>query len=270
MKSRALAYWQRKEFDGYLSPWVPVSRGNIGKIEKGGLIIDETGFQKPHTVGRDFQHYVDGRLVETCSDRGLRHPVLAFVDTSNTKKLLSCLKGNPFSALYYSYSRKMEKALKTSFSIKIGLVADAQFPLFHETNLEGARNIKTNGVDFFTILSRPMREFGRALCTVSDQAERHGTLKGKMLEFSALPHEPTSPKWIDRRGSIEIFNATLDLSEFISRDPANLEAGNLMRTSWGLYLWSTVCAELSASALKEGNCVFIFDDFERFRPAKII
>lgn len=269
MKSRFFAYWQRKGFEEYRSPWVPVTPKNISHLKKGDLIIDETGFQKPFVTGREIVHLIDGKVTGTHQDQTAHSPVLAWVNTRSKADFVKFIRGNHFSDVYFTYSRIMGNTLQAARSRNIRLFEDVRPPLYHETNLEGAQNITANGIDYFTILSRSMREFGRALCTVSDQAERHGTLKGKMIELS-VPSKGPRPKWLDRRGSIEIFNATLSLSEFITRNPANLDAGRSMRTSWGLYLWSTVCAEFSASALKEGNCVFIYDGFEDFASTIII
>lgn len=256
IKLEHLSHWQKKKFKGYRSPWVPVAESNAPLVKTGALVIDSSGLQFPHQVGRDVALVQNGREVESVDvDWVFKAPVLAWVD-HRSAGAEAFLRDNPLKEHYLEYSALMEEALRGAYSSGFRLVEDVSFPLFHNTDMEGAHNLLQNGICLQLALSREIDQFGKGFSAYTDQKRGTGlgNFSGARVAFRALEHQPA--RWLDRNRD-KVTRLTEDLSKVL--------ALRYFMTG-GLYTWSVVCAELSASSFRSGKSVYIYDSFEEYVP----
>jgi hypothetical protein len=247
--------FKQQGFKGYQSPWLPVSAHNLHLLQAGDLVIDDRGIETPYQSGRDILHIKDGKVVsmKKLVERG-EHLRLVWVDARQIS-ISKYLEDASDKDKYDQYSQSVQLGLRKLAEMGIAPTEEVQFPLYHETDLESAKNILTNGFDIFIICGRSSQSAGQGFFSAShsiETAKGKGNFHGALIKL--LPAEGARPMWLDNN-HLSRARALMHLDLSFVKE---------------MYSWSTFASEISASAYSYGESVFIFNSFEAYKPAEII
>lgn len=253
---------QKEGFVNYQSPWIPVTKNNHHLLQRGDLVINRHGMEEPCFVGRDVEEVKKGEVVRIIKGPSGKDTKLVWVDTRSIDTA-RYLDGNPNAEAYKAYNEAIGTALRCSHSFDIQLVEHGVFPLFHETDILSAEAIIANGIDIYTVQSRREKNLGCCFFTATslEDARGLGTSTGAMVEIVAS--SKSHPRWVRyEKGTNQMF---LDVTKFIgSSQNRIIDPQTELLLGEQLYCWSTVSAELSASAMRWGCEVYIFDSFHEY------
>lgn len=240
-------------FQTYKSPWIPVSESNKELLKEGDLVINCSGLQEPHLVGRKITDMVSNKSWDTMRPCVLKAPPsLVWVDPRKVEIYNRHLRNNPLAEVYQRYSEAIRISLVWAASLGRELTESVSFPLFHATNRKAADELVTNGVDIYHVYGRCTPSYGYAffLAVSEESAINAASFPDTVIQYMANPHSP--PRQINR--SIQsIYGITGPVEAVISSES---------RYGRNLYSWSTVCTEMNATALRRGH-VMIFDGFDQ-------
>jgi hypothetical protein len=262
MKCEYYEHSQQKGFNGYVSPWVPITIENVGKIKKDALCVNNMGMEMPFEGKRDLVRMENG--VPLAQKELTCHPfMIKFVFVDPRKEDISNYLTDPATTRAHSeYSELMSTFLRRVQ--ETSAIEPVKFPLFHGTNMQSALSIKMNGICAFDSTDNPYFPYGFAFYTVPKPEETYqvGNKQGAIVRFKAADKR-SAPLWLDL-----LKTGTSELGSFLQGLHSN------MSEDLPKYSWQMCCKELfldgkPVSALKYGT-VFVFEHSEGFIADRII
>ncbi|MFA6170136.1 MAG: hypothetical protein WCW67_01360 [Candidatus Margulisiibacteriota bacterium] len=260
------AYHQRNGYQGYHSPLIPVTEAKRAALRPGDLIINAVGLADVYKQPRILSELREGRIVKTVDFEKIRQPRFVWLDHEEESRRESFLADNPLREAYEYYSNAARQMQLNAQANGIEIVQKVNFPLFHETNYDGAMNLLDNGPDYWRIWSRWNKEGGYCFYVglTKEQTLGKGMKNGALVQIESAPDR--AAKWL----------RNMELYYLLTVDPLNLDQHRLLPTYAAearrgpIYSISALCAEVGASAFHNDQIAFIFDSFEDYYPREIV
>lgn len=259
------AYHRQNGYRNYCSPLIPVPETKRGALRPGDLIINAVGLEDVYKQPRILRELREGRIVRTVDFEKIRQPRFVWLDYEDEGRREELLTDNPLKDVYEYYSSAVRQMYLSAQTGGIEIVQDVRFPLFHETDYDGATNILDNGPDYWRIWSRWNKEGGYCFYVglTKEQTLGKGMKKGALLQIDGISNQT---KWLKN----------LDLYYLLTADPLNDDHRQLLPTYAAearrgpIYSLSVLCAETGASAFHNDHIAFIFDNYEEYFPRRIV
>lgn len=260
------AYHRGNGYQEYRSPLIPVTEAKQAALRPGDLIINAVGLEDVYKQPRILRELHEGRIIKLVDFEKVRQPRFVWLDHTEESRRKALLEGSPLKTAYEYYSRAVRQMYLTATKKNVEVVQDISFPLFHETNYEGAMNILDNGIDYWRVWSRWNKEGGYCFYVGinKEQTLGKGMKKGVLVQFEGIAGSPS--KWLRNN----------EMYYLLTSDPINYDHQALLPTYAAearrgpIYSLSALCAEVGASAFHNEQIAFVFDAFEDYYPRKII